>query len=137
MYSLSVLTSRSYLQPSTIKQFPEGKAQPIPNFTILARNSTDKTIKMRRTTFIDGKKQFFDLPKDWEQITEVPSHEMKTAVISVIKFNAWARIVKASKPEKGYFLLTDHLDNKYKTPRLGDSLSLKPVDKIKTGISLG
>jgi hypothetical protein len=123
---LGIELEHTYIQPSTISQLPVGKAQPIPNFTILARNATDKTIKMRKTVFIDGKRGCFNLPMDWEQITEVPSHEMKTAIISVIKFNAWARLMKMSKPEKGYFLLTDHLNNKYKTPKLGDSLSLEP-----------
>ncbi|MDQ1639463.1 MAG: hypothetical protein QOF62_2802 [Pyrinomonadaceae bacterium] len=123
---LTIELERTSIYPSTIKQFPEGKAEPLPTFTIVARNSTDKTIKIRRTTFIDGKKRIFDLPRDWQQITEVPSHEMKTAVVSVRKFNAWAGLIKTSKPEKGYFLLTDHLDNNYKTPRLGDSLSLEP-----------
>lgn len=103
---------------------------PVPGFKIDARNKTDKTIKVDSVHFLDAKKTRFDLPKDWAQITEIPSHDKRTMNISILKFNEWAAIVKPYKPEKGRFVVEDALGNAHKTEKLGDTLSLEPSERF-------
>lgn len=61
------------------------------------------------------------LPNEWQNITEVPSHEKREAEISVAAFNRYATEMKVEQIENGYFLLTDHLEHQYKTPRVKDA----------------
>lgn len=103
---------------------------PVPGFKIDARNTTDKTIKVDSVYFLDAKKNIFELPKDWERITDIPSHEKRTMNISIMKFNEWAKIVKPYRPEKGRFVVEDALGNEHKTEKLGDTLSLEPLEEL-------
>src|SRR5687767_9423832 len=87
--------------------------RPLPGFKIIARNPTERTIKVESIVFVDREKRRYALPGDWPSITEVPPHERITIDMSIPKINDWVTAVGVSRPEKGYFLLTDHLANEY------------------------
>lgn len=100
-----------------------------PSFTIRLRNQTETTLKVESIQFVDGNKIVFMLPPEWETVSEIPPHGSRTLVLSVIEFEKWARVVNPFKPAKGRFVITDSLANQYKTRKLGNSISLEPVDK--------
>ena len=108
-----------------------GIERPLPGFRIIARNPTERTIKVESIVFVDREKRRYALPSDWPRITEVPPHERITIDMSIPKLNDWVTAVGVPRPEKGYFLLTDHLANEYKTPTLGKGIVLSPDELVK------
>lgn len=108
---------------------------PVPGLKVYARNPTERPIKIASVHFLDTQNCYHALPETWGTLREIPAQDFKTIDISITEFNKWAGDMNLVKPEKGRFVITDALDYKYKTTRVGKA-SLEPVKKIETGISL-
>ncbi len=102
---------------------------PFPNLKIHIRNPTERTVKITSVNFIDGKKSYWELPRKWLSVDEVPAHEERIFSFPLIEFRDWAKTMKLPDPEKGRIVIRDALGYEYKSEKLSN-LSLEPVDKL-------
>ena len=70
---------------------PGSMARPSPNLTVRLRNPTERTIKIQKTCFVDGKKRIFVLPSNWKTVERIPSHDHRAFNVSAPEFEKWSK----------------------------------------------